>query len=99
MRSLEGKTAVITGAASGVGRGIAQVLAAEGARVGIADINGEGAESVAAALNERVEQALPVVVDVADRSSTDAMAAAVLEAFGSIDILAANDGIYPMVRL
>src|SRR2546426_5151950 len=92
-------TAVFTGAAAGVGRGIAEVLAAEGARVAIADINEAGAAAVAGALNEQGLQALEVGVDVTDRSSTDAMAASVIERLGGIDILAANAGIYPMVRL
>jgi 3-oxoacyl-[acyl-carrier protein] reductase len=99
MKSLEGQAAVVTGAASGVGRGIAHVLAAEGARVAIADVNKAGAETVAAALHDDGYEALAVEVDVTERSSTDAMAAALAEAFGGIDILAANAGIYPMVRL
>jgi len=99
MKSLEGQAAVVTGAASGVGRGIAHVLAAEGARVAIADVNKAGAETVAAALHDDGYEALAVEVDVTERSSTDAMAAALVDAFGGIDILAANAGIYPMVRL
>ena len=92
-------TAVVTGAASGVGRGIAQVLATEGARVAIADVNEAGAAAVASAFTDQRLQAIDVAVDVTDRTSTDAMAAAVIERLGGIDILAANAGIYPMVRL
>ena len=99
MKSLKGQVAVVTGAASGVGRGIAQVLAAEGARVAIADVNERGAGDAAAALNADGHEALAIPVDVTDRARTDAMAAAVVNAFGGIDILAANAGIYPMVRL
>ncbi len=99
MKSLEGQVAVVTGAASGVGRGIAQVLAAEGARVAIADVNERGAGDAAAALNSDGHEALAIPVDVTDRAQTDVMAAAVINAFGGIDILAANAGIYPMVRL
>ena len=99
MRSLEGQTAVVTGAAKGVGRGIAQVLASDGARVAIADIDASGAAAVAELLNEQGWQAMDVVVDVSDQLSTDAMAVAVKERFGGIDILAANAGIYPTVRL
>jgi 3-oxoacyl-[acyl-carrier protein] reductase len=99
MKSLEGQAAVVTGAASGVGRGIAHVLAAEGARVAIADVNKAGAETVAAALNDEGYEALAVEVDVTERSSTDAMAAALVDAFGGIHILAANAGVYPRVRL
>jgi len=99
MKPLDGQGAIITGAASGVGRGIAEVLAAEGAQVAVADVNAAGAEKVASALSDGGHTAIAVAVDVTDRASTDAMAAAVLETFGSIDILAANAGIYPMVRV
>jgi 3-oxoacyl-[acyl-carrier protein] reductase len=99
MKPLDGQAAVVTGAASGVGRGIAQVLAAEGARVAIADVNAAGAEAAAAALQGEGHEAIAVPVDVTERASTDAMAATVLDAFGSLEILAANAGIYPMVRV
>ena len=99
MRPLTGQTAVVTGAASGVGRGIARVLAAEGTRVAIADINEARAEAAAAALKDEGLEALAVAVDVTDRAATERMAAAVLGAFGTIEIVAANAGIYPMVRL
>jgi 3-oxoacyl-[acyl-carrier protein] reductase len=99
VKTLEGQTAVVTGAASGVGRGIARVLAAEGARVAIADVNQAGAEVAASALRDEGHEALAVAVDVTDRASTEGMAAMVLESFGTIDILAANAGIYPMVLL
>lgn len=99
MKSLAGQAAVVTGAASGVGRGIATVLAAEGARVAIADINEPGAQVAASVLVEDGHEAIAVAVDVTDRASTDAMASAVVGAFGTIDILAANAGIYPMVPL
>ena len=65
----------------------------------IADVNQTGAAAVASALQEQGLQALDVAVDVTDRSSTDAMAAAVTDRLGGVDILAANAGIYPMVRL
>jgi 3-oxoacyl-[acyl-carrier protein] reductase len=99
VKTLEGQTAVVTGAASGVGRGIARVLAAEGARVAIADINRAGAEVAAGMLKDEGHEALAVAVDVTDRASTEGMASVVLESFGTIDILAANAGIYPMVLL
>jgi 3-oxoacyl-[acyl-carrier protein] reductase len=99
MRSLEGQTAVVTGAARGVGRGIAEVLASEGARVAIADIDASGAAAAAGVLKEQGWHAMDIAVDVSDQSSTDAMAVAVNERFGGIDILAANAGIYPTVRL
>jgi len=99
MKSLEGQTAVVTGAAKGVGRGIAEVLATEGARVAVADIDASGAAAVAELLNEQGFQAMNVAVDVTELSSTEEMAAAVTERFGGIDILGANAGIYPTLRL
>ena len=85
---LQGKTAIITGAASGFGAGIARKFAAEGARVMIADINAEAAAKVAAELGGIAQQ-----VDVADNSSVQAMAQAALSQFGHVDILINNAGI------
>ncbi len=96
MQPLTGQVAVITGAARGIGRGIATVLAAEGARVVIADLDEEAAERTAAELGERV---LAVATNVTDRGSVEALAAATLAAFGRIDVLAANAGIYPSTEL
>ncbi|HVW90528.1 MAG TPA: glucose 1-dehydrogenase [Gaiellaceae bacterium] len=91
MRGFDGRVAVVTGGAAGVGRGIANVLAAEGARVVVADVDGAAAEKAAAALPT---ESLAIEVDVVDRAAVDAMAAAALDRFGSIDILAANAGVY-----
>ena len=99
MKSLEGRVAVVTGAASGVGRGIASVLAAEGAPVVVADVNGAGAEQTALELRDAGHDAHAVAVDVVDRGSVEAMAAAALEQYDRIDILAANAGIYPPAEL
>jgi len=92
VKSLNGRVAVVTGGAAGVGHGIASVLAAEGARVAIADRDGAAAQAAARAL---ATEAIGVVCDVADRGAVDAMAAAVIERLGGIDVLAANAGIYP----
>jgi 3-oxoacyl-[acyl-carrier protein] reductase len=88
--------AVVTGAARGIGRGIASVLAREGARVVVADLDFEAAQRTAAELGQG---ALAVAADVTDRSSVEALAAAAVEAFGRVDILAANAGIYPSTAL
>jgi 3-oxoacyl-[acyl-carrier protein] reductase len=96
MQSLSGQVAVVTGAARGIGRGIATVLAAEGAHVVIADIDADAAQQTA---DELGEGALGVAADVTDRASVEALAATALTAFGRIDILAANAGIYPSTAL
>ena len=99
MESLHGQTAIVTGAANGVGRGIATVLAEEGARVAIADVDVAAAEAVAAQLVGEGHEAIAVHVDVANRSSTEELATVVRSALGEINILAANAGIYPLVTL
>ena len=85
---LKGKTAIVTGGGSGFGAGIVKRFAAEGARVMVADINGEAAAAVAAGIDGIAGE-----VDVADTGSVAAMAAAVRAAFGTPDILVNNAGI------
>jgi 3-oxoacyl-[acyl-carrier protein] reductase len=87
---LSGKTAIVTGAASGIGAGIARRFVAEGARVIIADINREAASALAAELGTA---AIAVGVDVASRESVAALAAAATATLGEIDILVNNAGI------
>lgn len=95
MQSLAGRTAVITGGARGIGQGIAAVLAGEGARVVVADLDGDAAEATAAELRDGGHQAVAVQVDVTERAGVEAMAAAAGEAFGGVEIMCANAGIYP----
>ncbi len=87
---LEGKTAVVTGGASGFGAGIVEKFLQEGARVLIADINGEAAAEMA---GQSGPNAVAHTVDVADGASVQAMADAALSAFGHVDILVNNAGI------
>ncbi len=87
---LEGKTAIVTGGASGFGAGIAQKFLTEGARVMIADINGEAASDMASAVGTN---AIAQHVDVSDAASVQAMAHAVSEEFGRLDILVNNAGV------
>ncbi len=87
---LEGKTAIVTGAASGFGAGIARKFIAEGARVMIADINADAAAACAAELGS---DALAQTVDVSDGDSVAQMADAALATFGAVDILVNNAGI------
>ncbi len=89
----------MTGAAQGIGRGIASVLAAEGARVVICDLDADLAESTATDLRAQGLDVLAVATDVTERASVDAMAARVVADYGRIDILAANAGIYPTAAL
>ena len=87
---LQDKVAIVTGAASGFGRGIAELFALEGARVIAADINGEGARQLAAALGNNV---VAVSCDVSKKVDVDAMVLAATEAFGGLDIVVNNAGI------
>jgi 3-oxoacyl-[acyl-carrier protein] reductase len=99
MERLNDQVSVVTGAARGIGKGIASVLASEGARVVIADIDGRAAEGTAADLRAEGYEAMAVEVDVTSRASVETMAARVLAEWGRIDILAANAGIYPSLDL
>ncbi len=85
---LEGKTAIVSGGASGFGAGIVRKFAVEGARVMVADLNGNGAEAVAAEIG-----GVACKVDVSDGASVNAMAEAALTEFGQLDILVNNAGI------
>lgn len=86
---LENKIAIVTGAASGFGRGIAELYAAEGCKVVIADLNGNGAEDVARTIGS---SAVAFRCDVTKRADVDAMIAAAVTAFGGLDILVNNAG-------
>jgi len=91
---LSGQTAVVTGAATGIGEAIARRLAGAGATVAVADINVEGAERVAASIAaEHPGRAFPVALDVTDPESVRAAVAAVLDRTGRIDIWVNNAGI------
>ncbi len=85
---LQDKTAIVTGAGSGFGAGIARKFAAEGARVMVADIDANAADTVA-----REIDGVAQVVDVSDAASVAAMAEAARAAFGRVDILVNNAGI------
>ncbi|GKY88214.1 glucose 1-dehydrogenase [Sinisalibacter aestuarii] len=85
---LDGKTAIVTGAGSGFGAGIARKFAAEGARVCVADLNEEAARAVAQEIG-----GIEMPVDVSQSASVRSLAHGALEALGKIDILVNNAGI------
>ena len=90
MMRLFGKRAIVTGAASGFGRGIAEAFVNEGAKVLIADINAGRAEEVAMALGPATR---PFGCDVSRKADVEAMVDAAVGAFGGVDILVNNAGI------
>jgi pyridoxal 4-dehydrogenase len=92
MSGVAGRTAIVTGAAQGIGAAIAAQLAEGGATVVVADINHEGASAVAGTLGS---SGIALWVDVGDEASVAALHAAVLERTGRIDILVNNAAIVP----
>ena len=91
MKRLDGKSALITGAAQGIGRGFAEAYVREGATVAIADINLEAAQATAAEIGEG---AYAIRLDVSDQASIDAAVAAVVEKAGKLDILINNAALF-----
>lgn len=91
MALLDGKTAVITGGAQGLGLAIARRFVAEGANVVLADLNPDATEAAAAELGGAV--ALAVRADVTDSADVDAVLAAALRRFGRLDVMVNNAGI------
>src|SRR5215813_10341943 len=86
---LDNKVALITGAASGFGKGIAETFAREGARVAVVDINEDAARQAAASISNK---AIAVRCDVSQRADVGAAVKATVDAFGRIDILVNNAG-------
>ena len=90
---LNDKVAIITGAASGIGKDIAIVFAREGAKVAIADLNQKAADGTAREIDPRGKRTIGVAMDVTDEQQVQVGTARVVEAFGALDILVSNAGI------
>uniref|UniRef100_UPI000F8EE905 SDR family NAD(P)-dependent oxidoreductase n=1 Tax=Xanthomonas euvesicatoria TaxID=456327 RepID=UPI000F8EE905 len=93
MTSLNGKVALITGAASGLGKAIAELYAKNGASVAIADINQDAADKTAAEINAAGGKAIGVAMDVTSEDAVNAGTDKVVAAFGHLDILISNAGV------
>ena len=99
MGRFDGKTAIVTGAAQGIGEGYARALAREGANVVVADLNAELGETVAKQICTDGGTAVFKDVDVADEASAQELAAFTVEKFGGIDHLVNNAAIYGGMKL
>ena len=87
------KVAIVTGAASGLGRAIAVRYAREGAMVAVADLNGQAAEAVAEEIRAAGGQAMGVAMDVTSEDAVNAGVAEVVAAYGGVDVLVSNAGV------
>jgi 3-hydroxybutyrate dehydrogenase len=90
---IKGKSAIVTGAASGIGKAIAELLASRGVSVAIADLNLDAAQAVASAINASGGKAMGVVMDVTSEEAVNSATDKVASAFGGVDILVSNAGI------
>ena len=93
MQEFEGRVAVVTGGASGIGRAMAQRFAEAGMRVVLADVERDALEATAAALRDGGAGVLAVATDVSNAESVDALADSAYEAFGAVHVLCNNAGV------
>ncbi|MBK8960683.1 MAG: 3-oxoacyl-ACP reductase FabG [Proteobacteria bacterium] len=96
LTSIAGRVVLVTGASKGIGKGIARVFARHGARVMVVSRHLAEAEACAAELGQG---ARACAADVSDWTSCQAMAQATLDAFGAIDVLCANAGMFPQTKI
>ena len=95
MQLIKDKVAIVTGAAAGIGAGVAQLFAENGAHVFLVDLDGPQVEQVAAALNAKGGSAYPFTADARNRDAMAMVVDAAIARFGRIDVLINNAGIYP----
>lgn len=99
MTNLNQKVVIVTGAAQGIGRAIAQRFGAEGARVVVGDVQADKAEAVAQGITDRGGSAIACEADVSDKTQVDAMFDTTLAQFGTVDVLVNNAGlVLPMIH-
>jgi 3-oxoacyl-[acyl-carrier protein] reductase len=99
LRRLDGRVAVVTGSAHGIGKAYAQRLGEEGAKVVIADLDAAAAKEVAAELSAAGTPALGLALDIADLASTENLGRQVAETFGGADILINNAAMFSRVPM
>ncbi len=91
---LKDKVAVITGSASGIGKGIAELFSEEGAKVALCDMNFEGAKSAASEISQKTGgKVVPVSVDITKKNKVEGAVEKIVKEFGTIDILVNAAGI------
>ena len=96
---LQGRSAIVTGAASGIGAASAEAFASEGARVVVSDRDGDGCEAVAARIREAGGEAVGVAADVTDAAQVAELVDAAVDAHGGLDVLHCNAGVVLTRRL
>jgi 3-hydroxybutyrate dehydrogenase len=90
---MNGRVALVTGAASGIGRAVAEAFAREGARVGVADLDAAGARVVAESIEKAGGSALPLAMDVTREDQVDRGVDELVRRFGGVDVLLSNAGV------
>ncbi len=93
MRDFENRVAIVTGAASGIGRAVARLYAERGARVAVSDVDRDGGEQTVALIREALGEAVFVPADVSHAEQCESLVRATLDAFGRLDIACNNAGI------
>jgi NAD(P)-dependent dehydrogenase (short-subunit alcohol dehydrogenase family) len=96
---LSGKSAVVTGAAAGIGRATAELFAREGARLVLADINTDGLSALSNSLANMTDQVAVVTADVSQPEDVRQMINTAVEQYGRLDIAVANAGIIPLASV